>query len=168
MFTLKKLSEEAVPAALHKAMRYRLLNEPEMAENICKDILHTEPDNQEALTTLILTVTDQFTAARPVSPQTARDLLPKLASDYERAYYAGLIEERLGLAWLRSGKPRAGATAFEFLQKAMSFYEQAEALRPRGNDDAILRWNSCARIIDAHADIAPARDAESVESLLSD
>ena len=31
MFELKLLSPEAVPAALEKALRYRLLNEPEQA-----------------------------------------------------------------------------------------------------------------------------------------
>ena len=29
----------------------------------------------------------------------------------------------------------------------MAAYEQAEALRPTGNDDAILRWNACARLL---------------------
>ena len=28
MFELKRLSEDAIPAALEKALRYRLLNEP--------------------------------------------------------------------------------------------------------------------------------------------
>ncbi|MBA2736935.1 MAG: hypothetical protein H0U50_09150, partial [Pyrinomonadaceae bacterium] len=27
------------------------------------------------------------------------------------------------------------------------WFERAEAIRPAGNDDAILRWNGCARII---------------------
>jgi len=29
----------------------------------------------------------------------------------------------------------------------MDCFEKAEAIRPAGNDDAILRWNGCARII---------------------
>jgi hypothetical protein len=29
----------------------------------------------------------------------------------------------------------------------MSFYEKAEAVRPAGNDDAILRWNTCVRLM---------------------
>jgi hypothetical protein len=29
----------------------------------------------------------------------------------------------------------------------MSWYETAEAMRPPGNDDARLRWNTCARLI---------------------
>ena len=34
--------------------------------------------------------------------------------------------------------------------QAMEFFEKAEAIRPPGNDDAILRWNSCARLIMRH------------------
>ena len=29
----------------------------------------------------------------------------------------------------------------------MQAYERAEAIRPAGNDDAILRWNACARLM---------------------
>ena len=46
MFELKPLSREAFPAALEKAERYRLLNEPLEAESICRDILAVDPDNQ--------------------------------------------------------------------------------------------------------------------------
>jgi hypothetical protein len=30
----------------------------------------------------------------------------------------------------------------------MVFYDRAEALHPEENDDAILRWNTCARQIE--------------------
>jgi len=29
----------------------------------------------------------------------------------------------------------------------MSWYEQAATLRPSKDDDALLRWNTCARLI---------------------
>jgi hypothetical protein len=29
----------------------------------------------------------------------------------------------------------------------MTWYEKAEAARPAGNDDAILRWNACLRLL---------------------
>ena len=45
MFQLKPLSREAVPAALEKAVRYRLLNEPEQAESSCLDVLLVDPKN---------------------------------------------------------------------------------------------------------------------------
>lgn len=32
----------------------------------------------------------------------------------------------------------------------MDHYEKAESIRPAGNDDALLRWNACARIIMAN------------------
>ena len=161
MFDLKALTPEGVPAALEKASRYRLLNEPEQAESICEDVLRTDPDNQDALVTLILALTDRLYGPRPASPQAARELLPRFKGEYERAYYAGIIWEREGIAWLRSEKPRAGSAAYECFRSAMAHYEKAEAVRPPANDDALLRWNSCARMIMSYADVAPAEaDAE--------
>src|SRR6476659_4873958 len=150
MFDLKPITLDAIPAALEKASRYRLLNEPEQAESICEDVLRIAPDNQDALVTLILALTDRFAGPRPASPAAARALLPRLHGEYERAYYAGIVWEREGIAWRRSEKPRAGHSAYECFRAAMSFFEKAEALRPPANDDALLRWNSCARMIANH------------------
>jgi hypothetical protein len=37
----------------------------------------------------------------------------------------------------------------------MELYEKAESLRPTGNDDPLLRWNACARLIKGHDHVAP-------------
>jgi hypothetical protein len=79
-----------------------------------------------------------------------RALLPRLEDEYERQYYAGIISERQGKAILNRGTPGGKADAYEWLREAMGFFEKAEVLRPPGNDDAILRWNSCARLIMRH------------------
>jgi hypothetical protein len=165
MFELKLLSHEAIPAALEKAHRYRLLNEPEQAVSICQDILRLDPDHQEALTALLLALTDRFADARPVPPHQARALLPRLRGEYEREYYAGLIAEREGIAWLRSDKPRCGSAAYQCFREAMSCYERAEVIRPAANDDALLRWNSCARMIMSHPDVAPTEEAGTMPQL---
>jgi hypothetical protein len=157
-FELKSLSHEAIPAALEKAHRYRLLNEPEQAESICEDVLRLDPENQEALTSLVLALTDRFSSSRPVSPRRVRELLPRLKGDYERAYYAGIIAEREGVAWVRSGQPRSGEAAYVCFREAMRHFERAERLRPPANDDAILRWNSCARMIMNHPDVYPTEE----------
>jgi hypothetical protein len=165
MFDLKQLSREAIPAALEKAHRYRLLNEPEQSVSICQDILRLDADNQEALTTLLLALTDRFADARPVPPHQARALLPRLRGEYDREYYAGLIAEREGIAWLRSDKPRCGEAAYQCFREAMSCYQRAEVIRPAANDDALLRWNSCARIIMSHPDVAPAEEVGATPQL---
>lgn len=165
MFNLKPLNPEAIPKALQKAERYRLLNEPEQAESICLDILAVEPDNQEALIMLILALTDQFQA--PTSADClarARELLPRLPGEYERCYYAGIIYERQGSARLERGGPGAGEIAYDLFRQAMSWYEKAEQLRPPHNDDAVLRWNTCVRMIGKHH-LGPA-NAESFEPAL--
>ena len=161
MFELKPLSKDAISAALEKAMRYRLLNEPAEAESICCDVLAVEPDNQQALTTLLLAITDRFDRGYAVGVSKAQELLTKLRDPYERAYYTGIIAERRAKAFLKQNRPGAEFDACELLDEAMNWYEKAEALRPAGNDDALLRWNACARIIVANK-LEP-RSAESSE-----
>ena len=146
MFELKRISKEAIPAALEKAERYRLLNEPAEAESICLDVLQVDPENQRALVILLLALTDRFGRGYSVGLTQAQDVLPRLQAEYERLYYAGVIAERRAKAQLQQGKP--GFVAGDWLREAMGFYEQASRLRPPGNDDAILRWNTCARIVD--------------------
>jgi tetratricopeptide (TPR) repeat protein len=147
MFELKRLSDEAIPAALEKALRYRLLNEPAEAESICHDVLQIDPENQQALVVLLLALTDQFGKGYRVGILQAEEVLSRLCDGYERVYYAGVICERRAKAHLRQGHPGAGHEAYESLLEAMSRYEEAERLRPAKNDDALLRWNTCARLI---------------------
>jgi hypothetical protein len=142
---LKRISQAALPAALAKAERYRLLNEPEQAESICRDVLAVEPTNATALVTLLLSLTDQFRAHSTTAVRRAEEVLAQIGDAYQRDYYAGIIRERWALALLAGGDP--GRQAFTWLDDAMKHYEKAEARAAAGNDDAILRWNSCARII---------------------
>ena len=150
MFTLKSISSQAVPGALEKAERYRLLNEPELAESICRDVLATEPDNQAALVMLLLALTDQFRGGHPDCFAQAQAVVPQLHDEYERLYYAGLIRERRGLAHLSQGAPGSPRVACDWLCEAMTYYERAEAVRPPGNDNVILRWNTCVRVTMRH------------------
>jgi hypothetical protein len=151
MFDLKPLSKTAIPAALAKAERYRLLNEPMQAASICEDILRVEPDNAAARVALILALSDEFAGSEQTSAMSrARALLPGLPTEYERAYYAGILAERRALAQLDQGGVGAGFSAYEGLREAMSWFEKAEATRPTDNDDAILRWNACARVLMRH------------------
>ena len=147
MFELKPLSLEAVPAALEKAERYRLLNEPGEAESICHDILGVDPGNQKAIVTLLLALTDRFGKSYAIGVAQTQEVLQQIRDPYERQYYNGIVSERRAKALLHQGGPGAGFHAYEFLQEAMGCYENAEAIRPPGNDDALLRWNACARII---------------------
>src|SRR5438552_14459951 len=125
MFALKPRSEEAIPAALEKAIRYRLLNEPGEAESICHYVLRIDPENQEALVILLLAITDRFGRGYNVGITQAKEILPQLRDPYERAYYAGIICERRAKAQLYQGGPGSGFEAYEFLREAMALYEKA-------------------------------------------
>jgi tetratricopeptide (TPR) repeat protein len=162
---LKPISRSAVPEALEKAERYRLLGEPSQAESICLDILEVDPDNQAALVTLLLALTDEFGKGEPVAR--AYEVLPRLRDPYERFYYAGIVAERAGRAQIKQGAPGSSFHSYERLREAMDCYEKAEALRPPRNDDAILRWNTCARFLMRHPELRPSPE-ESLEPLLDD
>ena len=158
-FELKKISADGIPHALEKAERYRLLNDPQQAESICHDVLAVDDNNQDALRVLILSLTDQFTASAGGNAQDARRQISKLSDDYERAYYTGLVYERETRAYLER-KNVVRSAAYDGFRQAMEWYERAEQLRPPGNVDAVLRWNSCVRAI-ARARLEPeAREPE--------
>ncbi len=153
MFELKPLSTSAIPSALLKAERYRLLNEPEQAESICEDILEADARNHQALVTLILALTDRFPHHDGRVVSRAQALVARLTSEYERAYYAGLVAERRARALLDRGGPGRALPAGDWLREAMRAFERAESLRPPDNDDARLRWNACVRLFRAHPEM---------------
>lgn len=153
MLKLKAISKDAIPEALAKAERYRLLNEPAQAQSICQDVLRVEPENQQALITLLLAITDQFEEGLELGK--AADIVRKIRDEYERAYYSGIICERQGRAHFKRGHYGSGAITYECLAQAMHWYEQAEALRRPNNDDALLRWNTCARFLMDHPGVQP-------------
>lgn len=161
MLPLKPLSRDAIPGALAKAERYRLLNEPLQAESICLDVLNVDAGNQAALVTLVLALTDQFSGQPSAAMQRARDLLPQLADAYSRAYYAGIICERRANAQLAHAGHGAADAAREWLKEALEHYREAERLRPPQNDDAILRWNACVRLLEKHPEVAGVDDPAS-------
>ena len=162
MAELKPLSRQAISRALEKAERYRLLNEPVEAESICLDVLAADPGNQSALVMMILALTEQFDEEEAGVTHRAHEALKDLRDEYERAYFSGIVAERRAKAQLKRGGPGSGYNAYESFREAMGFFEKAETIRPAGNDDALLRWNTCARILERHHDLmaAPVEESE--------
>ncbi|HUM46881.1 MAG TPA: hypothetical protein PLD84_08135 [Chitinophagales bacterium] len=164
MFQLKPISKAGIPEALEKAERYRFLNEPWLAESICLDILQVDPENHKAIITMLLAITEQFGKYTSADVNHARQFLLRLSDEYERLYFSGIVCERQGKAILSQGMTGGHFAAYEWLREAMDYYERAEAIRPSGNDDAILRWNTCARLIMRNN--LKARDEENAPQLL--
>ena len=154
---LKSLHATAVDAALDRAKHYRLLNDPENAESICLDILDVAPDNQQALIQLVLALTDQFDGGTARIDQ-AREFLARLTADYDRAYYDGLVCERAARSMLGRTRREGVHAAWQWLNEAMQHYERAESLSSRECEDAVLRWNACARMIEKRKLQPPATD----------
>jgi hypothetical protein len=158
MLELKRIQREAIPNAIQRAEHYRLLNEPRVAESICRDVLMVDPENQRTRIILILAITDLFGAEDGKSPRDALDLIPDIQDEYARSYYTGIIHERQAKAELAHHRPDSRHHAYELLMQAMEWFEKAEKIHPPDNQDAVLRWNSCARLIAYHKLEARPRD----------
>ena len=142
---LKPISTAGIAEAISKAQLYRNLNEPGEAESICRDILAIEPGNQPAQRLLGLAITDQFNGGISDRYAEAERVFRGLTSEYERVYHFGIVQERKGKAQLRAG--RLPHTVLPIFEDAMRLFEEAEKIRPADNDDTILRWNRCVRLL---------------------
>lgn len=147
---LKSISKAGIPEAIAKAELYRYLNEPEEAESICRDILTVDPEHQLARRMLGLTITDQFIGATTDRYAEAQACFQILKDPYERHYYTGLLHERRAKAQLLVGY--APHVLLPLVEEAMRCFAEAEKIRPAGNDDSILRWNRCVRLLQSRAD----------------
>ena len=161
---LKTISKGGIAEALAKAKHYRYLNQAEEAESICRDILAVDPENQQALRLLGLAITDQFTGAMADRRQEAQECFEKLTSPYERSYYLGILHERRAKAQMRAG--HLAHSLLASFEKAMQCFEEAEKIRPQGNDDALLRWNRCLRLMQSIPERT--RERESLDLEISD
>lgn len=158
-FELKQLSIDSVDTALEKAEDYRFLNQPRLAESICLDILDIDPENQRAAIILLLALTDQFKQSSTKTSKHALELANGLKDEYAKVYYTGIIHERQGSAVLGSSLPGADFDAYMWYREAMQFYEKANEINKGENNDPILRWNTCARIImESHLRERPSDD----------
>ena len=166
MFTLKPISRDSVDGALAKAERYRLLNEPHEAESICRDILDIEPQNRQARVSLILALTDQIPQEASAFTM-ALEAISGLTSDYDRAYYSGIAWERRAKVSCEATTPGSHSYAYDWIVKALHLFEQAERVKPAGNDDSILRWNACVRFLNRHKELTP-KIEEIPEPILSE
>lgn len=154
---LKLLRAESVSSAIEKARHYRLLNEPFQAESACLDVLQIDENNQDAIKTLILAIADQFVGGSK-QVQEARGYVERLESEFDRHYFTGLILERVGKSYIALNTPESLVAAYDRLTQAMQYFDRAAELNQQTNDDAIIRWNACARII-AKNNLAPVTDS---------
>jgi hypothetical protein len=51
---------------------------------------------------------------------------------------------------LHHGTLGSADVAVEWLREALTWYGKAEQMRPAGNDESILRWNMCVRLLGRH------------------
>jgi hypothetical protein len=166
MFALKPISHDCIENALAKAERYRLLGEPNEAESICLDILEIDPSNRQAQISLILALTDEI-PQESISFGRAMETIPRLASPYDRAYYSGIAWERRAKAAYAAGGLGPSGYLHDWIVRALQSFEEAERLRPAGNDSSILRWNACVRFLERHKELRPVAEADP-EPILSE
>lgn len=158
----KTISRSGIAEALSKVQHYRYLNQAEEAESICRDILAVDPENQTALRLLGLAITDQFTGSMSDHDKEAETCFEKLTSPYERNYYLGILYERRAKAQMRAG--HLAHSLLVSFQNAMRCFEEAEKIRPQGNDDALLRWNRCQRLLQSIPELTRERELHAFET----
>lgn len=156
--TLHDIRISAVGKALEKAVQYRSLLEPEIAESICLDILKIDPENQDVLIVYMLALLDQISRTENQNQiKTIETAIEKLKSQYQRYYYTGLLNERRARHLLTQAMSHS--FAYDYFIEALKSYQQAIDRCPEKNDEAILRWNSCIRTVEKEK-LKPRRDSE--------
>ncbi|MDC9725967.1 MAG: hypothetical protein PSN44_08665 [Gammaproteobacteria bacterium] len=157
---LHDIRMDAVDEALLKAKQYRSLLEPEIAESICLDVLHIDPENQSVLIVYILALLDQISRTeKQTQIKSIERTIEKLTSQYQRYYYSGLLNERRARHLITQAMSHS--FAYDYFIEALKFYQQAVDRCPEKNDEAILRWNSCIRTIEKEK-LKPRRDSEDI------
>jgi tetratricopeptide (TPR) repeat protein len=159
----KSITKAGIKEANNKAERYRFLNQPEEAESICLDVLTVDPENQLAWRNLGLAITDQFTGKANDRHSEAELAFEKLTDRYERLYYMGIMHERRAKSQLRAG--HLPHTLLVIFEEAMRCFEEAQKLSPSANDDAILHWNTCVRLLQSRADSDWHREHQEIEGI---
>jgi hypothetical protein len=114
----------------------------------------------------VLALTDQF--PQGIGTHEAMDQIASLTEEYDRLYYTGIVRERQARALFRQTDFRSDDTVYTLLSYAMEWYSKAEQIRPAGNDDALLRWNACARFLNRHRNLKPAEVDRELEPVLTD
>ena len=122
MLELKRLSADAVPSARKRALHYRLLNQPVLAESICRDILAIDPDDQEALVTLCLSICDQFGVGQGATAITPSGFAQVVSWAELPARLAGL---------LKAADPKSEPPVFKLINRQ-------RALEAADNDTELL------------------------------
>ena len=140
-----------------------MLNEPGEAESICLDILETDPENQPALITLLLALTDRFSKGYGVSDTQAnhcsRGSRANTSAPTTRGFWPSAGPRRNS----RRDTPGPVITP-TMIVRSDAAVREGRNVRPPGNDDALLRWNTCARMM-AKNKLA-ARDEDRTEPVL--
>ena len=104
-----------------------------------------------------MSITDQFTGYAGDRYGEVAEIFQGLRDPYERAYYTGLLYERRAKVQLRSGY--SAHILLPLIEDALRCFAEAEKIRPPGNDDSILRWNRCVRMLESQPDFRVERDA---------
>ncbi len=151
------IHKNTINSALDKAKQYRLLLEPELAVSICLDIFNIDKKHQETIIVYILALSDNLSKQK--NDTKIFDAIKLLTSEYHKKYYTGIYHERKALSLMKGNM--SASFAYNLFTKAMDFYKQAIEISADDNDDAILRYNSCIRIIQ-HNRLSPRQDNDDV------
>ena len=157
---LKTIEKADLDAALAAAQNSWSELRADNAESICLDILEADPGNQSALELLLRSRIELLKKGLPRGVAQAEELIPRLESDFDKAFFSGMLREGQARYLLEKRGRQSSNVAYSWFRQAMEDYEEALSKNP-GRIEPKLHWNACVRTIQSNPHcIPPPEDAE--------
>jgi len=151
----KILQAQEINAALAEAEDCWSGSQPEVAESICQDILEADPNHERALTLLFSSRVALLAKGLPKGVERAQELIPRFGSEFERAFFSGVLRESQARYLLQQRGRHSSFVAYSWFRHAMDDFEEAGRQDP-SRPESKLHWNACLRTLQANPQCAPA------------
>ena len=157
---LKTLEKADLDAALATAQASWSEMRADDVESICLDILEADPENQNALELLLRSRIELLKKGLPQGVAHAEELIPRLESDFDKAFFSGMLREGQARYLIEKRGKQSSNVAYSWFRHAMDNFEEAHSKDP-GRIEAQLHWNACLRTLKNNPQcIPPPEDAE--------
>lgn len=152
---LKILETGEIDAALAAAEACWSRSEVEVAQSICQDILEADPDHPTALELLFLSRVALLSKGLPKGVERAQELIPRFGSEFDRAFFSGVLRETQARYLLERRGRHSSFVAYSWFRHAMDDFDEASTKDPN-RPEPRLHWNACLRTLQANPQCVPA------------
>ena len=150
----KNLESADLDAALAAAQASWAELRAEETESICLDILELDPNHRSTLDLLLRCRIELLKKGLPQSVARAQELIPQLDSDFDQAFYSGMIREAQARYLLEKRGRATSGVAYSWFRHAMDDFAAASNL-DAGRVEPKLHWNACLRTLENNPQCVP-------------